>query len=83
MSLIELTEMHTKEKDEVKTMRDVNRIKPFCDEFAELWTNYPDLRFGQIMSNIARYVQMEHKKDMFFMEEDELMEIIRHQLRSV
>lgn len=63
-------------------MRDVNRIKPFCDEFAKLWSNHPDLRFGQIMSNIARYVQMEHRRDMFYMEEDELMEVIRHQLRK-
>ena len=62
-------------------MRDVNRIKPFCDEFAELWSRYPDLRFGQIMSNIARYTQMECRKDMFFMEEDELMKIIKEQLR--
>ena len=66
---------------EVNKMRDINRIKPFCDELAELWAKYPDLRFGQIMSNIARYTQMEHRKDMFFMEEDELMEVIRNQLR--
>ena len=65
-----------------KNMRDPNRIKPFCDELAELWSNWPDLRFGQIMSNIARYVQMEYRKDMFYMEEDELMEIFRHQLRE-
>lgn len=63
-------------------MRDVNRIKPFCDEFAELWANYPDLRFGQIMSNIARYCQIEKRIDMFFLEENELMEIIRNQLRK-
>ena len=64
-------------------MRDASRIKPFCDEFAELWSNWSDLRFGQIMSNIARYVQMEHGKEMFYMEEDELMEIIREQLRGL
>ena len=63
------------------TKRDVNRIKPFCDEFAELWSKYPDLRFGQIMSNIARYAQMEYGKDMFYMEEEELMEVLRYQLR--
>jgi hypothetical protein len=62
-------------------MRDINRINPFCDELAELWSKYPDLRFGQIMSNIARYTQMEHRKDMFFMEEEELMEVIRERLR--
>ena len=52
----------------IMTKRDANRIKPFCNEFAELWSKYPDLRFGQIMSNIARYVQMEYRKDMFYME---------------
>lgn len=62
-------------------MRDVNRIKPFCDEFAELWSKHPDLRFGQIMNNIAKYVQMVYGKDIFYLEENELMEIIKHQLR--
>ena len=63
-------------------MRDPNRIEPFWAEFVKLWSNWPDLRFGQIMSNIARCCQMEHRKDMFYMEEDELMEVIRHQLRK-
>lgn len=62
-------------------MRDPNRIYPFCTELAALWSKYPDLRFGQIMSNIERYIKMEHGRDMFYMEEDDLMEIIRHQLR--
>ena len=62
-------------------MRDVERIKPFCDEFAQLWAKHPDLRFGQIMSNIARYLQMEHRKDLFFLEEDELMKVLREQLK--
>lgn len=62
-------------------MRDPNRIQSFCTEFTELWSKYPDLRFGQIMSNISRYIQMEYRKDMFYMEEDELMKIIRDQLR--
>ena len=62
-------------------MRDVNRIKPFCDEFAQLWSRCPDLRFGQIVSNIARYMQIEHRMDIFFMEEEELMEVLRKQLR--
>lgn len=62
-------------------MRDVNRIKPFCDELAELWSKHPDLRFGQIMSNIARYMQMEHRRDMFFMEEEELIKVLRDRLR--
>lgn len=63
-------------------MRDVNRIYPFCNELAQLWSKHPDLRFGQIMSNIARYTQMEHRRDMFFMEDDELMDVIKNQLRQ-
>ena len=63
-------------------MRDVNRIEPFCNEFAELWKNYPYLRFGQIMCNIEKYCQITLGKDMFYMEDDELMEVIRHQLRN-
>lgn len=63
-------------------MRDPNRIKPFCDELAELWSNWPDLRFGQIMYNIAKYVQFEYGKDIFYMEEDELMDVLREQLRK-
>ena len=69
-------------KQGVTIVRDANRIKPFCEELAQAWSNWPDLRFGQIMSNIARYIQTEHRKDMLYMEDDELMEIIKHQLRK-
>lgn len=64
-------------------MRDPNRIKPFCDELAELWSNWPDLRFGQIMYNISKYVEIEHRKDIFYMEDDELIQILREQLRGL
>ena len=46
-------------------MRDPKRIYPFCTELAALWSNWPDLRFGQIMYNISKYVQFEHGKDIF------------------
>jgi len=62
-------------------MRDINRIKPFCDELAELWSNWPDLRFGQIMYNISKYVQFERKKDIFYMEDEELLAVLRDQLK--
>ena len=63
-------------------MRDLNRIKPFCEELSALWENHPDLRFGQIMHNLEGYCQWEKKKDMLYIEDDELMEIIREQLRA-
>ena len=62
-------------------MRDPNRIAPFCTELAELWSKYPDLRFGQIMYNISKYIEMEHRKDVFYLEDEELMKIFREQLR--
>ena len=61
-------------------MRNPDRIKPFCDEFAELWAKWPDLRFGQIMCNIIKYIKMEYGKDTFYIEKEELMKIIREQL---
>lgn len=63
-------------------MRDKNRILPFCTELTELWSNYPDLRFGQIMSNLARYIRTEYGQDIFYMEDDQLMAAIRYHLRS-
>ena len=63
-------------------MRDPNRIYPFCMKLAELWSNYPDLRFGQMMINIEKWCRMGLGKEPFYMEEDELMEVISQQLRT-
>ncbi len=58
-------------------MRDQSRIYPFCTELAALWAKHPDMRFGQVMSNIARYVEVKHKKDIFYLEDEELLKIIK------
>ena len=63
-------------------MRDEKRIEPFCEELAQLWSDNFDLRFGQIMSNVMNYVDEVLDKDIFYMEEDELMAIIRTYLRK-
>jgi len=34
-------------------MRDKNRIRPFLEELAKEWDKYPDLRFGQLMSDLG------------------------------
>ena len=62
-------------------MRDINRIKPFCDELAELWSQYPDLRFGQMMSNLMQHVKLTEGRDVFYMEDDEFMEVLKEYLR--
>lgn len=54
-------------------MRDINRIRPFLDKLATEWETYPDLRFGQLMSNIFNQCL----RDPFFYEDDEMMELIK------
>ena len=56
-------------------MRDIDRIKPFLDEFGEIWkTNFPDWRFGQLMCNLQSYVG----SDLFYCEENKILEILHN-----
>lgn len=58
-------------------MRDPNRIDTFMDELGKLWKeNCPNWRFGQLMSNVQR-VMKTHDDDMFYKEEDELLDYIK------
>ena len=57
-------------------MRAQDRIKPFCDEFAILWSKQPYLRFGQIVSNLSQYVAKHYGKDIFYLEEAELLKVL-------
>ena len=34
-------------------MRDINRIDPFLKKFAKMWKKCPDMRFGQLISNLC------------------------------
>ena len=56
--------------------RDAARIQPFCERLARGWEKLPDWRFGQLMVNLMREYEAEHGRDIFFLEEDEMMEII-------
>lgn len=59
-------------------MRDPERIKPFYDELAELHKKYfPDWRIGQFWCNFERWID----GDIFFYEEDRLIELIREFVR--
>ena len=58
-------------------MRNINRIDKFCNELAEVWKKVPDWRFGQLMSNVLGQMQSEGK-DIFFPEEDEMIEYFRN-----
>ena len=50
-------------------MRDVKRIRKFCNRLATAWELLPDLRFGQFMVIFFGSC----KRDPFFAEDDEWM----------
>ena len=53
-------------------MRDIKRIRKFCNRLAAAWEKVPDWRFGQLMCNILGSMG----KDPFFPEDDEMIEFI-------
>lgn len=48
-------------------MRDPNRIPIFCYKLAKIWENFPDWRFGQLISNLTS------RKDIFYIEDDDFL----------
>lgn len=63
-------------------MRDSNRIYQFCNQLSTAWARVPDWRFGQFMWNIISYCQSKGK-DAFFLEEDEMMEMIEKYMKEI
>ncbi len=57
-------------------MRDPCRIITFCEQLANIWERVPDWRFGQFVSNVFGKIQADNK-DVFFIEDDEMMSEIR------
>lgn len=57
-------------------MRDPNRIDAFCEVLKETWHRVPDLRFGQLMSNFFGDVITATKRDIFFIEDEEMQEYL-------
>lgn len=53
-------------------MRDINRIRPFCERLIKAWQAAPDLSFGQLMENVFR----SNGRDPFYIEDDEMIEQI-------
>ena len=56
--------------------RDIQWIQPFCDRLAKAWAKRPDWRFGQLMVNLLRDYEAEYGRDFFFLEEEEMIEVI-------
>ena len=57
-------------------MRDPNRLDYFYYKFRQLHKAcFPDMRFGQLMMNFLGWVQCTKKRDPFFPEEDEMLDL--------
>lgn len=61
-------------------MRDPNRIDEFCEALRQKWHELPDWRFGQLMSNFLGEVQYQQHCDIFFIEDDEMLELLKKYL---
>lgn len=55
-------------------MRDASRIDEFMDRVGELWgTHAQDMRFGQLMICFNAWHERHYRRDIFYLEEDELL----------
>ena len=59
-------------------MRDKNRLDKFYNELCEIHKkHFPDWRFGQLIVNVLADWQAKTKRDIFFPEEDEMIQIFK------
>lgn len=59
-------------------MRDPNRLDGFYEEWKELHKKYfPDIRFGQLCSNFFGWLMSKEGVDLFFPEEDKMLEYFK------
>lgn len=62
-------------------MRDIRRIRKFCNRLATAWELFPDLRFGQLLFNI--FVQIKNEgKDPFYLEDDAMIKRIEQYIEN-
>ena len=59
--------------------RDPARIAPLLARLNAAWSSQPDLRLGQIFSNLIRSMPA----NLYFVEDDELITLIEQQLLTV
>lgn len=62
-------------------MRDPKRIDDFCDRLKEIWKQVPDWRFGQFIVNTMGEVSNRTKQDIFFLEEDEMIQTLEEMFK--
>lgn len=64
-------------------MRDIDRLDRFYKELCEIHKKYfGRWRFGQMISNILGDWQAKTKRDIFFPEEDEMIQIFKDYIKE-
>lgn len=64
-------------------MRDPNRLYPFYDRLREIhMTYFPMWRFGQLINNVLGWYYSKNKRDIFFPEEDEMIQIFEKYVKE-
>lgn len=59
-------------------LRDVNRLDSFYAKLKEIHKkSFPDMRFGQFMMNVLGWISSTKKRDPFFPEEGEILNLIK------
>lgn len=67
-------------------MRDPKRIPEMLNELKGIWSSFPDLRLGQLLLNVMHNPQLsadQSEQKFYYMEDDELIKMIRHHYREV
>jgi len=62
-------------------MRDINRIEIILDNLKIYWLKNPDLRLGQIISNLG--YKMSGNNDPFYIEDDLMLKAIEEELKNI
>lgn len=58
-------------------MRDIKRIRKFCNELANIWESQcPDWRFSQLILNVLNSDEMDDVM-AFYVEDDKMIEFIK------
>lgn len=58
-----------------------NRITSFLIDFEKQWKKVPFMNFGQLMENLYGFVKTKYNKDLFHLEDTELMCMLKEFLQ--
>ena len=58
-------------------MRDINRIDTVLSEIKSIWEKNPDLRLGQLISNVIR------DPALYYIEDEDLVKVLKELYKDV